>query len=46
VHFSLVTHTTIGFGDVVLGPGRGLAGVECLTDIMLIGRSTAFVFAW
>jgi voltage-gated potassium channel len=45
VYFSLVTYTTIGFGDVVLGPGwRVLAGFEGLTGILLIGWSTAFVF--
>src|SRR5215831_17468748 len=46
VYFSLVTYTTIGYGDVVLGPGwRVLAGLEGLTGIILIGWSTAFVFA-
>ena len=46
VYFSLVTYTTIGFGDVVLRPGwRVLAGIEGLTGIVLIGWSTAFVFA-
>jgi len=46
VYFSLVTYFTFGFGDVVLGPGwRVLAGIEGLTGIVLIGWSTAFVFA-
>jgi voltage-gated potassium channel len=46
VYFSLVTYTTIGFGDVVLGPGwRVAAGIEGLTGVLLIGWSTAFVFA-
>jgi hypothetical protein len=46
VYFSLVTYTTIGFGDVVLGPGwRVLTGIEGLTGILLVGWSTAFVFA-
>ena len=45
-YFSLVTYTTIGFGDVVLGPGwRVLAGIEGLTGLLLAGWSTAFVFA-
>jgi voltage-gated potassium channel len=45
LYFSLVTYTTIGYGDVVLGPGwRVLAGIEGLTGILLIGWSTAFVF--
>jgi hypothetical protein len=46
LYFSLVTYTTIGFGDLVLGPGwRVLAGIEGLTGILLVGWSTAFVFA-
>src|SRR5262245_23627996 len=46
IYFSLVTYTTIGFGDVVLGPGwRVLSGMEGLTGMLLVGWSTAFVFA-
>src|SRR5262245_47219297 len=46
VYFSLTSYTTIGFGDVILEPGwRVLAGIEGLTGIILIGWSTAFVFA-
>ena len=46
LYFSLATYTTIGFGDVVLGPWwRVLAGIEGLTGILLVGWSTAFVFA-
>jgi hypothetical protein len=46
IYFSLATYTTIGFGDVVLGPGwRVLAGIEGLTGLLLCGWSTAFVFA-
>ena len=46
VYFSLVTYTTIGFGDVVLGPGwRVLTGIEGLTGLLLVGWSTAFAFA-
>ncbi len=46
IYFSLVTYTTVGFGDVVLGPGwRVLAGIEGLTGLLLVGWSTAFVFA-
>ena len=46
IYFSLTTYTTIGFGDVVLGPGwRLLAGLEGLTGLLLGGWSTAFVFA-
>ena len=44
--YFLATYTTIGFGDVVVGPGwRVLAGIEGLTGILLVGWSTAFVFA-
>jgi hypothetical protein len=46
VYFSTTTYTPVGFGDVVLGPGwRVLAGIEGLTGIILVGWSTAFVFA-
>src|SRR5262245_60635079 len=46
VYLSLATYTTIGFGDVVLGPGwRVLTGIEGLTGILLVGWSTAFAFA-
>jgi voltage-gated potassium channel len=46
VYFSLAAYTTIGFGDIVLGPGwRVLAGIEGLTGLLLLGWSTAFVFA-
>ena len=46
LYFSLATYTKLGFGDVVVGPGwRVLAGIEGLTGILLVGRSTAFVFA-
>ena len=46
VYFSLITYTTIGFGDVVLRPPwRVLSGIEGLTGILLVGWSTAFAFA-
>ncbi|SRR6266404_6622617 len=46
LYFSLASYTTLGFGDVVLEPGwRVLAGLEGLTGILLIGWSTAFMFA-
>ena len=45
VYLSLETYTTIGFGDVVLGPPwRLLTGIEGLTGILLMGWSTAFAF--
>ena len=46
VYFSITCYTTVGFGDIVLGPGwRVLAGIEGLTGLILVGWSTAFVFA-
>jgi hypothetical protein len=46
LYFSLVTFTTIGYGDVVLTGGWRLpAGLEGLTGILLIGWSTATVFS-
>jgi hypothetical protein len=46
LYFSITTYTTVGFGDVVLGSGwRLLAGIEGLTGLILVGWSTAFVFA-
>ena len=46
LYFSLATYTTIGYGDVVVGPGwRVLAGIEGLTGMLLVGWSTAFAFA-
>jgi hypothetical protein len=46
VYFSITTYTTVGFGDVVVGPGwRVLAGIEGLTGVVPVGWSTAFVFA-
>jgi len=46
VYFSLVTYSAIGFGDVVLEPGwRVLGGIEGLAGVVLLGWSTAFVFA-
>ena len=45
-YFSVVTYTTIGYGDL-LPPlhWRLLAGVEGLTGILMCGWSTAFFFA-
>ena len=46
VYFSFVTFTTVGFGDVVLTPGvRLLSGIEALNGIILVGWSTALLFA-
>jgi len=45
LYFSLVTFTTLGYGDIVLNPGvRLLSGVEAMSGILLFGWSTAFLF--
>src|SRR5438034_7014504 len=44
LYFSLATYTTIGFGDVVVGPGwRVLAVVDGLTVIRPVACSRSFV---
>lgn len=45
LYFSIVTYTTVGYGDVVLSQGwRLLAGVEALTGILMCSWSTGFFF--
>ena len=45
VYFSLVTFTTLGYGEITIESGnRILAGLEAVNGIILIGWSTAFVF--
>ncbi|MEM7430341.1 MAG: potassium channel family protein [Pseudomonadota bacterium] len=46
VYFSMVTFTTVGYGDVTLIEGwRLLSGIEALNGIILLGWSTAMIFA-
>ena len=46
VYFSFVTFTTLGYGDVTISEGwRVLGGIEALNGILLVGWSTAMVFA-
>ena len=46
VYFSFVTFTTLGYGDITLSEGwRVLSGIEALNGILLIGWSTAMLFA-
>jgi hypothetical protein len=46
VYFSLVTFTTLGYGDISLNSNwRLLSGLEAINGIMLIGWSTAMMFA-
>lgn len=44
VYFSLVTYTTVGYGDVVLGPGlRIFAALASVNGVFAFGISTAFL---
>ncbi len=46
MYFSLVTFTTVGYGEITIASGnRVLAGLEAINGITLIGWSTAFMFA-
>ena len=46
VYFSFVTFTTLGYGDITLGEGwRLLSGIQALNGILLVGWSTALMFA-
>ncbi len=45
-YFSLVTFTTLGYGDVLLtGHWRLLSGIQAINGIMLIGWSTAMMYS-
>ncbi|MBK0326630.1 two pore domain potassium channel family protein [Rhodobacteraceae bacterium F11138] len=46
IYFSMVTFTTLGYGDVVLGPeARVFASFGAVTGLLSFGLSTAFLFA-
>ncbi|MCF6224103.1 MAG: potassium channel family protein [Flavobacteriaceae bacterium] len=46
MYFSLVTFTTLGYGDITISStNRMLAGFEAINGILLIGWSTAFMFS-
>ena len=45
-YFSFVTFTTLGYGDITFdGVWRVLSGIEALNGVLLIGWSTALLFA-
>ncbi len=46
-YFSVVTFTTLGYGDITLveHDWRLLSGIEALDGILLVGWTTAFLFA-
>ncbi|WP_299853980.1 ion channel [uncultured Roseobacter sp.] len=44
IYYSLVTYTTVGYGDVVLSPGYRIKGAMIsVTGILMFGMTTAFV---
>lgn len=46
LYFSIVTYTTLGYGDITLDePWRLLSGMEAVNGILLFGWSTAMLFA-
>ena len=47
VYFSIVTFTTVGYGDITLidHEWRLLSGIEGLNGILLVGWTTALLFA-
>ncbi|MEG8024755.1 potassium channel family protein [Sphingomonas aurantiaca] len=46
LYFSTASYTTVGYGDVVLGPGwRVVGAIESANGIILLGWSTAFFVA-
>jgi voltage-gated potassium channel len=45
-YFSFITFTTLGYGDITLAQGwRLLGGIESLNGIILVGLTTAMLFA-
>jgi len=45
VYFSIASYTTVGYGDVVLGPEwRVLGAAEAAAGVLLFGWSTALLF--
>ena len=46
LYFSFVTFTTLGYGDITLSDGwRMLSGIEALNGLLLVGWTTALLFA-
>lgn len=46
LYFSFVTFTTLGYGDITLSEGwRILSGIEALNGLLLVGWTTALLFA-
>lgn len=46
IYYSMITYTTVGYGDITLGPAwRIMGGFEAMNGIMLFGWSTALLFS-
>ncbi len=46
MYFSLITFTTVGYGDITLGEGtRVYAAMAAVTGVLSFGLSTAFLAA-
>ena len=45
LYFSMVTFTSVGYGDVVLtGPWRILASIQAANGVIIFGWTTALIF--
>lgn len=46
IYFSLVTFTTLGYGEITIGSAnRILAGFEAMNGVLLLGWTTAMMFS-
>jgi hypothetical protein len=46
LYFSLITMTTVGYGDITLqGPGRLISGIQAALGIVLFGWTTSVIFS-
>jgi hypothetical protein len=46
IYFSLVTFTTLGYGDITINSAnRMLAGFEAMNGVLLLGWTTAMMFS-
>lgn len=45
LYFSMASFTTVGYGDIVLGPDwRLISSIEAVNGLLMFGWSTAFIF--
>ena len=46
LYFSMVTFTTLGFGDIIIAtPWRILSGIQAMNGLLIFGWSTAMLYA-